>query len=146
MSAGLTENQRQQLIRVANVNLSKIHLAVDPAKVSTQQGGALLLLLLPFISAQAAPNAGGPPPGSDPNQVYVPPGTDLSAINPLNFVSRENFVAGLAAQGIVPGVANCVYDKLRTIDPRLIGLSFTGGSLQGGSQVLLAAAGCVLSG
>ncbi len=145
VSAGLTETQRQQLIHVANVNLSKIQLAVDPAKVSTQQGGALLLLLLPFISAQVAPNAGGPPPGSDPTQVYVPPGTDLSSINPLNFVSRENLVAGLAAQGIAPGVANCIYDKLRVIDPRLIGLSFTGGSLQGGSQVLLAAAGCVLS-
>jgi hypothetical protein len=144
-AAGLTDTQRQQLLHVANLNLSKIHLQVDASKITTPQGGALLLLLLPFISAQVAPNTGGPPPGSDPNSVYVPPGTDLSAINPLNFVNRENFVAGLAGQGIVPGVANCMYDKLRAIDPRLIGLSFTGGSLTGGSQVLLAAFGCVLS-
>jgi hypothetical protein len=145
VSAGLTETQRQQLLHVANLDLSKLHLQVDANKVTTPQGGALLLLLLPFISAQVAPPAGAPPPGSDPNQIYVPPGTDLSAINPLNFVNRENFVAGLAGQGIIPGVANCLYDKLRTIDPRLIGLSFTGGSLTGGSQVLLAAASCVLA-
>jgi hypothetical protein len=145
VASGLTETQRQQLLHVANLDLSKVHLQVDANKITTPQGGALLLLLLPFISAQVAPNTGGPPPGSDPNQVYVPPGTDLSAINPLNFVNRENFVAGLAGQGIIPGVANCLYDKLRTIDPRLIGLSFTGGSLTGGSQVLLAAAACVLS-
>jgi hypothetical protein len=38
-----------------------------------------------------------------------------------------------------------MYDKLRVIDPRLIGLSFTGGSFTGGSQVLLASVGCVLA-
>ena len=54
-------------------------------------------------------------------------------------------MAGLAEQGIVAGVANCLYDKLRSIDPRLIGLSFTGGSFTGGSQVLLASVGCVLA-
>jgi hypothetical protein len=145
VAAGLTEGQREQLLHVANINLSKVHLKVDASKVTNPQAGALLVLFLPFISANVAPNPGGPPPGSDPNQIYVPPGTDLSSINPLNFVDRENFVAGLAQQGILPGVANCMYDKLRVIDPRLIGLSFTGGSFTGGSQVLLASVGCVLA-
>jgi hypothetical protein len=145
VAAGLTDSQRQQLIRVANVNLSKLHVNVDPNKITTQQGGALLVLLLPFLSANVAPSQGGPPPGSDPSQIYIPPGTDLSQINPLNFASREDVVAGLGAQGVLPSVANCLYDKLRAIDPRLIGLSITGNNLQGGSEILLAAVGCIVS-
>jgi hypothetical protein len=146
LAAGLTENQRQQLVRLANVNLSKINLNIDPSKLTSQQAGGLILLLSPFLSATLSPTSAGPPGGANPGQVYIPPGTDLSAINPLNFVSRENLVAGLMQQGIEVNAANCMYDKLRAIDPRLIGLAFTGGGSDGSSQVLLSIIGCAITG
>jgi hypothetical protein len=146
LAAGLTENQRQQLVRLANVDLSKINLNIDPSKLTSQQAGGLILLLSPFLSATLSPTSAGPPGGANPGQVYIPPGTDLSAINPLNFVSRENLVAGLMQQGIEVNAANCMYDKLRTIDPRLIGLAFAGGGSDGSSQVLLSIIGCAITG
>jgi hypothetical protein len=146
VAAGLTEGQRQQLVRVANVNLSKLDLQIDPDKLDTEQGGALLVLLLPFISAGVAPPPGGPPVGSDPGSVYIPPGTDLSSINPLYFVQRENLINGLMADGVNESVAGCLYDKLRTIDPRLLGLLFTGTLSGGASQALLTIVGCAISG
>ena len=134
----------QKLGTISNLNLAKLDLAIDPDKLTTENGGALLLVLMPFISAQLAPQSGGAPPGVDPGQVYIPPGSDLSGVNPLLFVKRENLISGLMRDGVAEPVAGCMYDKLRVIDPALLSLSFTGQSLAGGSQLLLTIIGCTL--
>ncbi len=146
LAAGLTESQRQQLVRVANVNLSKLDLELDPSTIGTDQAGALLVLLLPFLSASFAPPAGGAPVGSDPGSIYVPPGTDLSTVNPLYFVQRENLVAGLMGEGVNENAAGCLYDKLRTIQPAVLGQLFSGNWSGGGSEALLAVVGCAITG
>ncbi len=145
LAVGLSETQRQQLVTVANVDLSKINLELDPDKINSDQGGALLVLLLPFISAGVAPPPGGPPVGSDPGGVYIPPGTDLSSLNPLYFVKRENLIAGLMADGVEENVAGCMYDKLRTIDPRMLSALFNGTFSSGTSEAFLTVFGCAIS-
>ena len=144
LARGLTDPQRQQLATVSNLNLANLDLAIDPDKLTAENGGALLLVLMPFLSAQLAPQSGGAPPGIDPGQVYVPPGSDLSGVNPLLFVKRENLISGLMRDGVAEPVAGCMYDKLRLIDPGLLSLAFTGQSLAGGSQLLLTIIGCTL--
>jgi hypothetical protein len=141
---GLTPAQAAQLNAVAAVDLKALNLNIDPASLNSQQAGALFVLLLPFISAGVAAPSNTPPPGADPGQIYIPPGTDLSSINPLNFVTRDNLIRGLGDQyGIGPAQAGCIYDRVRLIDPRLIGEAYLGRSEQGAAQLLLAFVSCV---
>jgi len=143
---GLTPEQAAQLQQLSAVDIKALNLDIDTSKLSTQQAGALFVLLLPFISAGVAAPTGGPPPGVDPGQIYIPPGTDLSAINPLNFVSKANLIEGLGEQyGISAGQAGCLYEKLRLIDPRLIGEAYLGRSEQGAAQVVLAFVACTVA-
>jgi hypothetical protein len=141
---GLTPAQAAQLNAVAAVDLKALNLDIDPASLNSQQAGALFVLLLPFISAGVAAPSNTPPPGGDPGQIYIPPGTDLSSINPLNFVTRDNLIKGLGDQyGIAPAQAGCIYDRVRLIDPRLIGEAYLGRSEQGAAQLVLAFVSCV---
>jgi hypothetical protein len=143
---GLTPEQAAQLNALAAVDIKQLNLNIDPASLSNQQAGALFVLLLPFISAGVAPPANQPPTGGSPGQIYIPPGTDLSAINPLNFVTRDNLIQGLGDQyGIPPKQAGCLYDRLRLIDPRLIGEAYLGRSEQGAAQLALAFVTCVVA-
>lgn len=143
---GLTPEQQAQLGRLTAVDLQSLNLDVDTSKLSKQEAGALFVVLLPFISAGIAMPTNEPPPGVDPGQIYIPPGTDLSAINPLNFVTKANLIEGLGTQyGIPPAQAGCIYDRLRLIDPRLIGEAYLGRSEQGAAQVVLAFVSCVVA-
>lgn len=143
---GLTPAQQEQLGRLTAVDLKSLNLDVDTSKLSKQEAGALFVVLLPFISAGIAAPKNEPPPGVDPGQIYIPPGTDLSAINPLNFVSKENLIEGLGTQyNIPPNQAGCIYDRLRLIDPRLIGEAYLGRSEQGAAQIVLAFVSCVVA-
>lgn len=140
---GLTPQQQDQLGRLTAIDIQSLNLDIDPAALTNQQRGALFVLLLPFISAGVAMPTGAPPPGVDPGQIYIPPGMDLSAINPLNFVKKENVIIGLGEQyDIPPAQAGCLYDRMRLIDPRLIGEAYLGRSEQGAAQVMLAFISC----
>jgi len=144
IAQGLTPAQQQQLGTLANVDLQRLHLDIDPAKLTKEQIGALLVLVLPYLSASLTPPDGKPPAGQDPGQIYIPPDMDLSHINPLYFVPRENVILGLSREGVAPAVAGCLYDKLRLIDPQLIGRAFTGDDITAAGQVLLSVLSCVI--
>jgi hypothetical protein len=144
IAQGLSPSQQQQLSTLANVDLQRLNLDIDASQLTQEQMGALLVLVLPYISASFAPPDGKPPAGQDPGQIYVPPDLDLSHINPLYFVPRENVILGLGREGVAPAVAGCLYDKLRLIDPQLIGLAFTGEDTTAAGQVLLSIFSCVL--
>ena len=118
---------------------------VDTSKLTSEQVGSLLLLLLPYISAGISPVNGTPPPGVDPGKIYVPPGVDLSNINPINFLSKPDFILGLNRQGVGTPLAGCLYEKLRLVDPQLIAIAFAGTDLTAVSQISLAVLGCVLN-
>jgi len=142
---GLTPQQQEQLGRLTAIDLKSLNLDVDVAGLDRQEQGALFVLLLPFISAGVAMPTGAPPPGVDPGQIYIPPGMDLSAINPLNFVSKENLIRGLGEQyDVPPAQAACLYDRLRLLDPRLIGEAYLGLSEQGAAQIALAFISCAV--
>jgi hypothetical protein len=142
---GLTPAQAAQLNALTAIDLKSLNLDIEPGSLSNQQAGALFVLLLPFISAGvAAPT--GPPPGFDPGQIYIPPGTDLSSINPLNFITRDNMIESLGKEyGIAPAQAGCIYDRVRVIDPRLLGEAYLGRSEQGAAQLAFALIGCVIA-
>jgi len=142
---GLTSDQSKQLNTLAGVDLAKLGLAIDSSKLSNDQAGALLVLFLPFLSTGLQPAGSAPPAGADPGQIYVPPGADLSQINPLYFVPRDNVILGLARQGVGEQLGGCIYDKLRVINPQLIGLAFGGTDISAAGQILLALFGCVLT-
>lgn len=144
ISRGLSPSQQDQLNTLANIDLRRLNLDIDPSSLTREQVGALLVLVLPYISASFAPPDGGPPPGVDPGEIYIPPDMDLSHINPLYFVPKDNVVAGLAREGVAPAMAGCLYDRLRLIDPQLIGRAFTGDDLTAAGQVLLSVFSCIL--
>lgn len=141
---GLSPEQSGQLNTLARFDLGKLGLSIDSSKLTTDQAGALLVLFLPFLSTGLQPAGSGPPPGADAGQIYVPPGADLSQINPLYFVPRENVILGFARQGINDKLGGCLYDKLRVINPQLIGLAFGGTDISAAGQILLAIFGCLL--
>jgi len=141
---GLTPAQLAQLNQVAGVDLQSLNLNIDPSKLTHDQLGSLFLILLPFISAGLSAPSGKPPAGFDPTQIYIPPGTDLSAINPLNFIPQETLISGLERQnGLSAGVSTCLYQKVRVIDPRLLGAAYAGTNLTGAAELLLAVLSCI---
>lgn len=145
LARGLTPEQQNQVRTLANVSLNDLNLQVDPDRLTTEQAGAIFVLLLPFISAGIVPPNPQPPAGGGADQIYIPPGTDLSSINPLYFVPEQNLVQGLQEQGVRGDVAACLYNRLRVLDPRAIALAFTGNDLTAASQVVLSALACVIS-
>ena len=142
---GLTPQQQSDLRTLTKVNLDQLNVQVDTSKLTSEQVGSLLLLLLPYISAGISPVNGTPPPGVDPGKIYVPPGVDLSNINPINFLSKPDFILGLNRQGVGTPLAGCLYEKLRLVDPQLIAIAFAGTDLTAVSQISLAVLGCVLN-
>lgn len=143
---GLSPNQQGQLQQLANVNLAKLGVTIDPTKLTPDQYGPLVLLLLPYFASAINLAAGNQaPPGADPTKLYVPDGLDLSQINPLYFVSREALISALGAQGVAATFAGCIYDRLRVLDPRLIGIAFDGSNLAATGQLLLGVLNCIVA-
>lgn len=143
---GLSPNQQGQLQQLANVNLAKLGISIDPTKLSPDQYGPLVILLLPYFASAINLAAGNQAPaGADPTQLYVPDGLDLSQINPLYFVSRDALIAALGAQGVAATFAGCIYDHLRVLDPRLIGVAFDGSNLAATGQLLLGVLNCIIT-
>jgi hypothetical protein len=141
---GLTPAQLAQLNQVAAVDLQDLNLNIDVSKLSHDELGSLFVVLLPFIAAGISAPGGQAPSGVQPGQIYIPPGTDLSDINPLNFVPQETVVAGLEKQyGLSAGVSTCLYQKVKQIDPRLLGAAYQGTNLTGAAQLLLSVLSCV---
>lgn len=143
---GLTTAQQGQLLSLAKVDLNKLNLKIDPAKLKPEELGQLLLLISPLLAASINPNGFGLPAGADPTQIYIPPGTDLSQLNPLLFLSRDDVVAAAAAQGGNPILTGCLYDKLRALRPVVLARFFsTSGDQLATAEVLLSAISCVVA-
>lgn len=142
----LTTSQQAQLAQIANVNLQQLNLDVDVDKLSNEQRASLLLLVSPFISAGLKPLLNLPPQGQDPTQIYVPKGLDLSNINPLYFVPRENAIDGFSSGGLNRGFAGCLYDRLRLLDPQTLGRALIGTDQTGSLQLALSIMTCVING
>ncbi len=140
---GLTPAQLGQLDQVAGIDLQNLNINIDPANLTHDQIGSLFAILLPFIAAGIEAPTGQPPAGIDPSQIYIPPGTDLSAINPLNFIPETDVVAGLVKQGLSPGMSACLYERVRLIDPRLLGAAYQGSNLTGAGELLLSVLSCL---
>lgn len=139
---GLTPGQRGELENVSGVNFAALGLLADPNKLTDEQLGSLMLVSIPFIAAGLSATAGAPPRGADPEKIYVPPGADLSGINPLNFYPKDNFVGAIASEGLSKAFAGCLYEKWRSVDPLLIGAGFSGGSSLGVGQLVLGLLSC----
>ena len=143
---GLNDRQQANLIGIANYRLSAFELQLDASDLEADQGGALLVLLLPFLSAAITPpDTNTPPPGQDLQQVYIPAGADLSQINPLFFVPRDDLVNSFAEQGVPEETGGCIYERVRELDWRIVGLALSGGDGTGTAQMLTALIGCVLT-
>lgn len=140
---GLTPGQRGQLEDVSGVNFASLGLGADPNKLSDEQLGSLLLVSIPFIAAGLSATAGKPPRGADPEKIYVPPGADLSGINPLNFYPKDNFITALTNQGLPAVFGGCLYEKWRSVDPLLVGAGFSGGTSLGIGQLVLGMLSCL---
>lgn len=144
--AGLSAGQRQQLSDLAQIDFDNLGIDIDADNLTPEQIGGLLLLISPLAVAAISPNGGAPPPGADPSQIYIPPGTDLSQINPLNFVPRETVIQGAIDQGISPGAAGCLFDNLKAINPTSLGSLFSNSpNPVAVAELALAAVLCVLS-
>ncbi len=141
---GLTGAQQQQLQDIAKVDLNKLKLNVDTSKLKPEELGQLLLLLSPLLAAGLSPLGFGPPPGFDPTQIYLPPGTDLSQLNPLLFLNRDDIVNAAKNQGGNPVLAGCLYDRLRALSPLTLAKFFSSsGDQLATAEVLLSAISCV---
>ena len=140
---GLTDSQQSQFSKLAGVNIASLGLKIDPSKVRPDQQGALLVLLLPFLAngINLLPGAIAPA-GADPTQIYIPEGLDLSQINPLLFVSKANFTNALNVSGITTEFGACVYDQVKLLDPRALGLILAGLAPEGVAQLILAIIAC----
>ncbi len=144
--AGLSPAQRSQLSSLAQVDFERLGINVDVDSLTPEQIGGLLLLISPLAVAAVSPTGAAPPPGADPNQIYIPPGTDLSQINPLNFVPRDTVVQGAIDQGVNPGAAGCLFDNLRSVSPLSLGSIFSSSpNPVAVAELALAAIRCVVS-
>ncbi len=142
----LTTTQQAQLAQIANVNLQQLDIDVDVDQLSNEQRASLLLLVSPFISAGLKPLLNLPPKGQDPSQIYVPKGLDLSNVNPLYFVPRENAIDGFSEGGLNRDFAGCLYDRLRLLDPQTLGRALIGTDQTGSLQLGLSILTCVVNG
>ena len=114
-----------QLGQLGNINLSGLKLDLDPTAVQAGQLGALLLLLTPALGQALKPIDLGPPPGGNAGQIYVPPGTDLSNLNPLIFLNTQDLLNATRLEHIPDSVTLCALQTLRSVSTVAIGKLFT---------------------
>lgn len=144
--SGLSNQQVGQLTQLANIQLDQLELGIDASELTPEQLGALVLLISPIAAAGVSSTGGVPPAGADPNQIYIPAGADLSQINPLTFINRDDLTAQAERDGTDPATAGCLYDNLRAIDPGTLASIFANqGNPLAVGQVLVAAIECVLA-
>ena len=145
--SGLTADQRAELRRLTDVSYKDLKLNVDPAKLAPEQLGGLLLLLSPVLATSLGSSASTPPPGVDPSQIYIPKGADLSSINPLLFLNRDDTIGELVNQGLAPGMAACLLDRFSRLSPKSLAAFFTSNpSAAVTSQFVLTAVSCIGAG
>lgn len=141
---GLTPAQQMQLLSLTRVDLGDLDLQINPDTLTPEEVGRLLLALSPVLAGTISPT---PPDGHDPGQVYVPPGADLSNINPLIFLNRADVIAALQRQGFAPSVAACLFDSLSRLPPTTIAALFTSDAQQSSAAlVALTAVRCIAGG
>lgn len=142
---GLTAAQQSQLSQLVQVNLSQVNINVDPDKLTPDEVGSLLLILAPVIAGAIKPTPSSPPAGEDPNQIYIPTGADLSNINPLLFLNRNDVIAQFANQGVNPVLGTCIFDGLSRLSAPTLAAFFTqDGTPAAIGSVLLVAISCVV--
>ena len=143
--AGLNAEQQRQLQTVAGFNFDKLDLNIDPEKLTPEQIGTLLLILGPALAASISPRGGTPPPGVDPSQVYIPPGIDLSLINPLVFLNRDDAIAEFVRQGLSATAGACFIDSYARLPPATLLAFFSSDPNPVAiSQFLLTSLNCLL--
>jgi len=141
---GLTSDQQGQLMKLAQVNLDELNIKVDPDQLTPEEIGTLLLILSPLLAGAIKTTPVTAPAGSDPNQVYIPPGADLSNINPLIFLNRADVIAQFQKQGIDPNVGGCIFDGMAHLDPTTIAAFFSEDAAPAAAgAVLLTAVSCL---
>ena len=141
---GLSPAQEQQLTSLATVDLDKLKLSIDPKNLKPEEIGQLLLLISPLLAASISPTGFKPPAGVDPTQIYIPPGTDLSQLNPLLFLNKDDLLRSVQQQGGSPEIVGCLYDKLRTLSPATLAKFFSSANDSlSTATVTLAAITCV---
>lgn len=141
---GLTPAQQRQLQNLAQVRFDELQLAVDPSTLTSEEIGGLLLILAPILSG-AINGDNEPPAGWDPNDIYIPPGTDLSYLNPLLFMNRDAVIKSWSESGVNPVLAACFFDSIRMLEPvTLAALFSTNGSEAAYGSLVLAAVSCVV--
>jgi len=144
---GLTPDQQGQLSQLVQVRLDELDIKVDPDQLTPEEIGSLLLILSPLLAGAIRTTPATVPPGGDPAQVYIPPGMDLSGMNPLIFLNRADVISQFEKQGISVAVGGCIFDGLARLPPSTIAAFFsdTAAAAAAGS-VLLIAVSCVVQG
>ncbi|MFN8051186.1 MAG: hypothetical protein U0Q22_07125 [Acidimicrobiales bacterium] len=144
---GLTPEQQGQLGQLTKVQLDQLHINIDPDKLTPEEVGTLLLIISPLLAGAISTDPAKPGPGG-PGQVYIPPGLDLSNINPLVFLNRADVLAQFAKQGMDPTVSACIFDSMARMSASTIAAFFsTGESSQAAlASFLLAAVSCIAQG
>ena len=144
---GLTSDQQGQLMKLAQVNLDELNIKIDPDKLKPEEIGTLLLILAPLLAGAIKTTPVTVPPGGDPNQVYIPPGADLSNLNPLTFLNRDDVIAQFQKQGIDPVLGGCIFDGLSDLAPSTIAAFFSPDAAPAAAgSVLLIAVSCLAQG
>lgn len=142
---GLDDEQQSQLRKLAEVKLDELNIKVDPDQLKPDEIGALLLILSPLLAGAIKTTPVKPPPGADPNQVYIPPGADLSNMNPLIFLNRADVLAQFEKQGINTKVAGCIFDGMSDLAPSTIAAFFSEQASAGAAgAVILVAVSCLV--
>lgn len=141
---GLTGEQQGQLMQLAQVNLDQLNIKISPDQLKPDEIGTLLLILSPLLAGAIKTAPPTVPPGGDPNQVYIPPGADLSNMNPLIFLNRADVIAQFEKQGIDPNVAGCIFDGMSDLAPSTIAAFFSPDAAPAAAgSILLIAVSCL---
>lgn len=144
---GLTSEQQRQLAQLAQVSLDDLDLDINPDELTPEEIGALLLVLAPLLAGALKSPTATVPPGGDPGQVYIPPGLDLSNMNPLIFLNRDDVLAQFAKDGVDPKFGGCLFDGMARLPPSSIASFFsTDKSGPAAGQIVLLAIGCLAGG
>ncbi|HBX78736.1 MAG TPA: hypothetical protein DEG43_13915 [Acidimicrobiaceae bacterium] len=122
---GMSDPQRQELLKLGNLNLALFPGGADLSSMTPEQVGTLLLLISPILASTVSSSPTGPPPGVDPGQIYLPPGTDLSNINPLLFAKKSDIVAELMKSGLPEATAGCLFERLRLLSTTTLAAIFS---------------------
>lgn len=144
---GLSGEQQGQLMKLAQVNLDQLNIKVDPDQLTPEEIGGLLLILSPLLAGAIKQTPATVPPGGDPLQIYIPPGADLSHMNPLIFLNRADVMAQFAKQGIGGAVAGCIFDGMAKMEASTIAAFFSEDKAPAAAgSVVLIAISCIAQG